>query len=216
MVSLLGGVIKQFGGRLRRTEANGKLRREVHAQIRKIFKDEPRSLTDELRHLADHYEALQAHERLIDRDLKRVASNNEVCRRFMEIPGVGPICALNFYAAVGDPHRFLRASDIGNYFGLTPRLYQSGLTSRMGRISKMGNKAVRALLVQAAIGFLHHGKTDSDLRAWALDVERRRGKIRSRVALARKLAVVMIAIWKNGERYDPHHKAMRIDGASPR
>lgn len=209
--NMIGRLVEQFGGRLRPTKAKGQLKRAVQAEIRRIFRDEPRPLTTELRHLVDIHEWLDAHQRDLDRDLMREALNNEVCRRFMEIPGIGPICALNFYAAVGDPHRFLRTSDIGSYFGLTPSLYQSGLTSRAGRISKMGSRTVRALLVQAAVGFLQFGKSDSDLRTWALKVEGRRGKFRARVALARKIAVVMIAMWKGGSRYEPDHSATRID-----
>jgi transposase len=209
--NMIGRLVEQFGGRLGRSKAEHQLRRNVQAEIKRLFRDEPRALTSELRYLVDQYERLEAHQGDIDRELRREASDNEVCRRFMEIPGVGPICALNFYAAVGDPHRFLRSSDIGSYFGLAPRLHQSGLTYRIGRISKMGNKAVRALLVHAAICFLHFGKSESDLRTWVLDVESRRGKFRSRVALARKLAVVMIAMWKNGTRYNPNHSLTRTD-----
>lgn len=212
--SMIGRLIEQFGGRLRPTKAKGQLRRFVQAEIRKIFRDEPRALTAELRYLVDLHERLEAHQRDIDRDLTREALNNEVCRRFMEMPGVGPICALNFYAAVGDPHRFLRTSEIGSYFGLTPSLHQSGLTSRVGRISKMGNRSVRALLVQAAVGFLQFGKSDSDLKSWAREVEGRRGKPRARVALARKIAVVMIAMWKGGSRYEPDHKTTRMSGST--
>lgn len=68
----------------------------------------------------------------------------------MKIPGVGPICALTFYATVGEPHRFARSETIGSYFGLAPTLRQSGQTSRIRRISKMGNKAARTLLVSAS------------------------------------------------------------------
>lgn len=168
-------------------------------------------MISELRHLVDHCERLDAYQREIDRDLALEARSKEVCSRFMEIPGVGPICALNFYAAVADPDRFSRTSDVGNYFGLIPRLYQSGLTSRMGHISKMGNKQVRALLVQAAIGYMHWQREDSDLRTWALAIESRRGKFCSRVALARKLAVVMTAMWKSGTGYHPTLKARHLN-----
>lgn len=201
-VNLIGRLIDQFGGRLRPSKTKGQLKRNIQAEVRRLFKNDPYHLTNELHYLADHYERLDAYQRDVDRELVRIAQSNPICRRLMEIPGVGPICALSFYAAVGDPHRFSRTSDIGNYFGLAPRLHQSGLTCRMGRISKMGNKAVRTLLVRAAIGFLHFGKADSDLRAWTLAIERRRGKFRSRVALARKLAIVMTAIWKSGSRYE--------------
>jgi transposase len=207
-VNLIGRLIDQFGGRLPASKTRGQLKRNIQAEARRLFKIDPYQLTNELRYLADHYERLDAYQREVDRDLGRIAQSNPICRRLMEIPGVGPICALNFYAAVGDPQRFARTSDVGNYFGLAPRLHQSGLTFRMGRISKMGSKAVRTLLVRAAIGFLHYGKVESELRTWAFAVEQRRGKFRSRVALARKLAVVMTAMWKNGSRYETHHTSI--------
>jgi transposase len=140
---------------------------------------------------------------MIDRELKHAAGENEVCRRLMEVPGVGPLCALTYYAAVDDPHRFSRTSDIGSYFGLAPRIHESGLTSRKSRISKMGSKSVRSLLVHAATVHLMYEKRDSALHDWTLRLEHRRGRRPSRVALARKLAVIMLAIWKSGGHFEP-------------
>ena len=206
---LLGRLFDQYGGRLSPSKARGGLQIAVQNSLKKVFKGAPPSLTSELRYLADHYDRLHEHQRVIDGELTKIATSNDVTKRFMEIPGVGPISALNFYVAVGDPVRFSRSADIGSYLGLTPRLHQSGLTHRMGRISKMGNAAVRASLVQAAVTFLHSSKADSDLRSWATEIESRRGKLRSRVALARKMAVVMLAMWKNGSHYESSHAAAR-------
>jgi transposase len=139
----------------------------------------------------------------IDEDLYRLAYANELCRRLMQIPGVGPICALTFCAAVSEPNRFQDSTAVGCYLGLTPRLHQSGLTSRMGRISKMGNAAARSLLVQASVHFMRASPKDVELHAWASRIELRRGRGKARVALARKLAVVMLAIWKSGQDYQP-------------
>jgi transposase len=121
----------------------------------------------------------------------------------MEIPGVGPICALTFYAAVGEPDRFRKNADIGCYFGLTPKLHQSGLVRRSGRISKMGNKEARTMLIAASTHFMRVN-SETRILAWAKQLELRRGRRKSRVALARKLASVMLAMWKKGERYCPH------------
>ena len=201
--SMLARQIELFGGRLRCGAERNVLRPAIDAEIRKIFGRTPNALVAQLRYLADHCGRLVAYQRTLDRELKRAAHDNEVCRRLMEIPGVGPLCALSFYAAVEDPHRFSRSADIGSYFGLAPRVHQSGLTSRGGRISKMGNRSVRCLLVHASGLFLRHCPPDATLRQWALRIEERRGRGRSRVALARKLAVVMLAIWKSGCRFDP-------------
>jgi transposase len=175
--NLLGRQIEQFGGRYQATHAQGELRRRVQAEIKRIFRDEPLSLTAELRYLLEHCERLQEHQRGIDRDLANYAANNDVCLRLMEIPGVGPLCALNFYAAIGDPHRFERTGDVGNYFGLTPRLHQSGLFHRMGRISKMGNRSMRTLLVQSALTFMRSvRKRPSELGHQYRSAERERAR----------------------------------------
>lgn len=207
ILNLIQRQVEQFGGRLPKTRVKGKLKQLLQTEIRKIFAVEPLTLTAELRFLLEHYERMERHLREVDLELTNAAKSNEVCCRLMEIPGVGPICALNFYAAVGDPHRFPCAADIGCYFGLTPRIHQSGLRCRTGRISRMGNTVVRSLLVQSAVCFMRCGKSDSDLRTWTLEVERRRGKSRARVALARKLAVLMLTVWRNGMRYEPLHSA---------
>ena len=135
--------------------------------------------------------------------MSKLANENETCRRFMEIPGVGPICALTFYAAVGEPNRFRRCTDVGSYLGLTPKTHQSGLISRPGRISKMGNKEARSLLVTASTQFMRLSDPGTAIHTWARAVELRRGRLKSRIALARKLATVMLAMWKTGEHYHP-------------
>jgi transposase len=179
------------------------LRGLVEAEIAKLFGKSVTPLTLELHRLLEHCEQLFAHQNTIDSDLKRVASENEVCRRFMQIPGVGPICALTFYSAVGEPDRFARLTDIGSYFGLTPRLHQSGLTERSGRISKMGNKAARTILVNSSLHFMKYSPADCELRNWASRIESRRGRGKAKVALARKLAIIMLAMWKTGDPYSP-------------
>jgi transposase len=202
-VNLLCRQLELYGGRVSGSTKGGLLREKVQAELTKLFGKTSSPLASELRHLLEHSERLQSYQHDIDRELTRLAFDIEVCRRFMEIPGVGPICSLTFYATVGEPHRFRRSADIGPYFGLTPLLHQSGLTTRLGRISKMGNRAMRALLVHASICFMKWSSIDSALRGWAMGIEQRRGRGPARVALARKLATVMLAMWKTGENYKP-------------
>lgn len=199
--SLLCRQLEHYGGRVSGEKSRGRLRMKAEAEIRKLFGRAPIPLVCELRQLLEQSEQLETCQQSVDRDLSRLALQLDPCRRFMEIPGVGPICALTFYAAVGEPHRFRRSADVGPYLGLTPRLHQSGLTARMGRISKMGNTATRALLVHAATSFMQWSGSDSALRNWGLRIEQRRSRGPARVALARKLAMIMLAMWKSGERY---------------
>lgn len=200
--NIIGRQLELYGGRLRSTK-RGQLRSGVEAETKRLFGKVSTPLTRELLHLADHCESLFAYQLSVDRELGQWASENEVCTRFMEIPGVGPLCALSFYSAIDDPFRFRRSSDVGSYFGLVPRIHQSGLTLRVGRISKMGNTAVRTSLVQASMIFMRYANPESRLRSWARAVEERRGRRIARVALARKLSTVMLAMWKNGEPYEP-------------
>jgi transposase len=201
--NLLCRQIELFGGRISGVTKGSKLRKQAEVEIKNLFGSVSTPLTFELHRLLAQTEQLQAHQQAIDRDLCRLALDNEVCRRFMEIPGVGPICALSFYAAIGEPHRFKRSADVGPYFGLTPRLHQSGMTKRLGRISKMGNRATRTLLVHASQIFMRWSRADSRLRAWTFGIEQRRARGQARVALARKLAIIMLAMWKSGEAYRP-------------
>jgi len=201
--SLLCRQLEQLGGRVRGPGKGKDLRVKVEQQLKELFGKAANPVAERFRPLLSQCETLSAWQEEIDRDLYRLAHENEHCCRLMQIPGVGPICALTFFAAVGEPDRFQKSAAIGCYLGLTPRLHQSGLTSRMGRISKMGNKAARSLLVQASIRFMRASRTDIELHAWASRIEQRRGRGRARIALARKLAVVMLAIWKSGQDYRP-------------
>ena len=131
------------------------------------------------------------------------------------IAGVGPVTAAAFLAAVGDVATFGSARDAGPYFGLVPRQDQSGQTDRQLRISKEGNEVVRRLLVTAANYIMGPFGKDCDLRRHGMRIAERGGKNakkRAKVAVARKLAVLMLAIWKSGESWNPLH---RVPAASP-
>lgn len=137
----------------------------------------------------------------MNRRLAHIADELDVCKRFMTIPGVGTICALSFYTAIADPHRFERNADVGPYLGLVPRISQSGGMMRSGRISRMGNTMTRTHLVSAAKAMLRLSNKDSDARRWALKILERSGRGKAQVALARKLATIMLAMWKSGEPF---------------
>ncbi len=116
----------------------------------------------------------------------------------MSVPGVGPLTALAFMTAVDDPERFAHSSTVGAYLGLTPRRYQSGEVDRAGRISKCGDGLARAYLFEAAHTLLTRVKRWSALKAWAARLARRVGAGKAKVALARKLAVILQRIWRDG------------------
>ena len=202
-VNLLCRQFEVYGGRIGPCPTAELLRAKAEAQIKILFKKGSQPLVDELRLLLKRCEELWGYQKQLDYQLKKDARENELCRRLMEIPGIGPICALTFFATVGEPHRFRKSADIGPYLGLTPRMFQSGLTQRVGRISKLGSRAMRTLLVHSSISFRTYSRRDSRLHLWALELEGRRGRGKARVALARKLATIMLAMWKSGLPYRP-------------
>jgi len=139
---------------------------------------------------------VEAFERL-DRLCIQLARRDPICRRLMTVPGVGVIVALTYVTAVDAPERFKRSRDVGAHFGLTPRRYSSGQIDYDGRISRCGDEMVRTALYQAAHVLMHHGRW-SALRSWAMRIAKRRSMKSAKVALARKLAVVMHRMWSDG------------------
>ena len=123
------------------------------------------------------------------------------CRRLMTVPGVGPLTALAFRATVDRPDRFRRSRDVGAHLGLTPRRYQSGETDVQGRISRCGDELARTALYEAAQSLLIRTTKWSALRAWGMQVAKRRGMARARVAVARKLAVILHRMWSDGSEF---------------
>jgi transposase len=138
--------------------------------------------------------------RLDDR-LKELARRSAVCWRLMSVPGVGPIVALAFMAAIEDVGRFARMRDIGVYLGLTPKRYQSGETDVGLGISHQGDAMARHYLYEAANVLLTTVRSPSALKSWGLKLVKRRGPKRARVAVARKLAAVLGRIWKDGTHF---------------
>ena len=130
-----------------------------------------------------------------DRKVLEIVRNDAVCRRLMTTPGVGPIVALSYRTAMDTPARFAKSRNVGAYFGLTPRRYQSGEVNRSGRISKVGDGSVRAVLYEAATVLLRRSARPSALKSWGMRVARRRGHKRAVVAVARKLAIVLHRMW---------------------
>ncbi|MCA1371921.1 IS110 family transposase [Bradyrhizobium sp. BRP14] len=137
----------------------------------------------------------------IDADIKKMARVSGACRRLMTIPGVGQLTALAFTAAVDDPERFRRSRDIGAYLGLVPRRHQSGEVDYIGSISKCGDRRMRTLLYEAANVMLTRYKGPLKLKDWALALARRSTMRKARIALARRLAIIMHAMLRHGTEF---------------
>ena len=138
---------------------------------------------------------------VLHRRLLAIVKDDEVCRRLMTVPGVGPVVALTYRATVDVPARFRTSKAVGAVFGLTPSKYQSGEINRTGAISKCGDEMMRVMLYEAAQVMLLRSTKWSWLKAWAMKIARHRGAKKAIVALARRLAVVMHRIWVNGTEF---------------
>jgi transposase len=138
----------------------------------------------------------------IDADIKKLARASNACRRLMTIPGVGHLTALAFSAA-DDPERFRRSRDLGPYLGLVPRRYQSGEVDYTGGISKCGDWRMRTLLYEAANVMLTRYKGPLKLKDWALAIAKRSTLRKARIALARRLAIIMHAMLRHGTEFKP-------------
>jgi transposase len=145
--------------------------------------------------------ALQAEFARLHRALLALVRADPVCRQLMSVPGVGAVVAITFRSGVDDPARFRRSRDIGPHFGLTPRKYQSGERDVTGSISKVGDRMVRTALYEAASVMLTRTMRMSPLKSWAMGVAKRRGTKKARVALARKLGVVLHRMWVDGTSF---------------
>lgn len=186
------GALRPFGLKVGRVGASGFAHR-----VRELVADRPR--------LAMCMEALLASREVLRQQLAalhgallRVVKNDELCVRFMGIPGVGPVTALAFKTTIDRPDRFRRSADVGAHLGLTPRQFQSGKTDRKGRIGKGGDSLTRTALFAAANVMLSRSTQWTALKHWGVTLAKRSSLKKAKVAVARKLAVIMHRMWRDG------------------
>jgi transposase len=137
----------------------------------------------------------------LDRKVMKLARYNVQARRFMKVPGIGPITALCYLATIDDPTRFKRSRSVGAYVGLTSRRYASGEIDWTGRISKCGDGMLRSYLFEAAGVLRTRVEKWSVLKAWGMRVAKRSGLGKAKVAVARKLAVILHRMWIDGTEF---------------
>lgn len=131
----------------------------------------------------------------LTKQIKQLARQDSLCRLLMTAPGVGPLVSSAYIATIDDPGRFARSDQVAAYLGLVPSVNQSGETEYRGRITKEGDALLRWLLVEAAHVLLTRSRVDCALRRWGKRIERRKGAAKAKVAVARKLAMVLHRMW---------------------
>lgn len=205
LASEVRGLFRVFGLRLpsRIDQAS------FDARVRPIIEADP-DLSQALLPLLDARAMLYSAYRELDRRVIRAASHDKMCMRFMAIPGVGPIAALTFRAAVDDPARFTSSRTVAAHFELMPRRYQCGEVDNPDRITKAGDRDVRSTLYAAANAMMMRSVASSETKSWGLRLMRRKGRRRAVVAVARKLAVVMHRMWADNTefRHNPSEAAL--------
>ena len=134
--------------------------------------------------------------------ITKLTNNNEITRKLMSVPGVGPATALSFAATVVNPKRFSDGKQLAGYLGLAPKVHQSGDTHFHGRITKQGDKSARWHLVESAHIILTRVKEDFPLRSWGLKLAEKKGFAKAKVAVARRLAIMLHAIWLNDSEFE--------------
>jgi len=189
------GLLKNLGLVIGRAKLN-----VFAVRAEELIKSRP-ELMAAVRPLLDARNAIEQQVDDLDRKVMRLARNNAQVRRFMTAPGVGPITALCFLATIDDPTRFERSRSVGAYTGLTTRRYASGETDWTGRISKCGDKLLRSYLYEAANVLLTRVAKWSTLKAWGIRLAKRSGLRKAKVAVARKLAVILHRMWIEGTEF---------------
>jgi transposase len=151
--------------------------------------------------MLEAWRELRAQIAVFDRWIRQAAKQDPACRLVMSVPGIGPVSGLSYVSTIEDPSRFRNSRAVGAHLGLTPRRYQSGEINRSGRISRCGDSLVRTMLYEAAIVIQTRVRRPNALKEWADAIAARSGTGKARVALARKLSVILHAIWRSGEPF---------------
>jgi transposase len=192
----LRGILRGFGLKVGKTTP-----KQFDARIRELVAGHPtlEVVGEEL--LGVHAALLRAFNGF-EKRVRAMARQDAKARLLMSTPGVGAIVALIFASAIDDPARFRSSKSVGAHFGMTPKKYQSGETDYSGRISKIGDTSVRTGLYEAAHVMLTRPVKGSALKSWAMRLAKRAGMQKAKVALARKLAVIMHRMLVDGKPFN--------------
>jgi len=172
------------------------------------FRNHVRRLLDEhvLRPIVEGllavHEQVEQQQAAFDKRGRKEAKADDTTRRLMSVPGAGVVTALSFRRTIDDPTRFRSAQTVGAYLGLTPRRKQSGEEDYNGRVAKLGDRLLRTYFFEAASVLLHRTQRWSTLKAWGVRLMMRVGAKKAKVAVARKIAVILHCIWTDSTSFE--------------
>ncbi|MEX2598599.1 MAG: IS110 family transposase [Dehalococcoidia bacterium] len=201
IVNTIRGLLRAQGIRLGKV-GNGAFEQAVQEVVRR----EVPGLEQAMESLLTLWKAAREEEKRLTKELEARSKVDEVTQRMQSVPGIGPMISVLYRATIDDPHRFRRGEDVADYLGLAPSISQSGETEYRGRITREGDNPLRWHLVEGAHVLLTKGK-DCALKRWGLALEKRKGSAKAKVAVARKLAVLLWRLWKEGESFQAFPKA---------
>ena len=170
-------------------------------QVKKVTAQEAPGILAALSGMLDAWVVTGERAEQIKKAMVKECKQDEISAYLESAPGVGPLISTAYRATIDDPHRFRRGDEVGDYLGLAPRVYQSGEVEYRGRITKQGDALLRSLLVEGAHVLLTKGK-DCALKRWGLSLEKRKGSAKAKVAVARKLAVLLWRLWKDEKMFE--------------
>jgi len=209
LINHIRGMVKPFGQRLPSCSAE---------RFAKLAPEVPAVLKEVLAPAFTGVATLSLQIRFCDEQIARLCQQQyRQSKLLQQVPGVGPITALMFVLTIGDPYRFSRNRSVGAYLGLVPRRSQTGQSDPELPITKAGNRYLRCLLVQCAHYIMGPFGPDSELRRFGERIAGRDGKSarkRARVAVARRLAVLLLSLWKTGQQYEPFHASPSTDSSA--
>jgi transposase len=194
LANQIRGVLKPFG--LVAGKGGG---RAFMDRVRSLVADGP--LQEVAEALLSAWQAVSSQVAVLSKRLIAIARQDAAVKRLMTAPGVGTLVALAYVSIIDAPERFANSSRVGAYVGLTPRRFQSGEEDYSGRISRCGDKLLRTYLFEAAGIILNRVSKWSALKAWGMRLAKRAGTRKATVAVARKLAVILHSMLRDGTEF---------------
>jgi transposase len=209
-INRVRGVLKSYGIKVPRMSTSC-----FHSKAAEYL---PSLLLPALLPILDEILSLQVRIKRLGDEIKKIALRYPQTERLTAIYGIGTIISLAYVLSMDDPKRFKRSRDVGPFFGLVPRTFQTGITNLQLSISRSGNPFIRRSAIQAAQCVLRENSPDCDLKRYGKKIEERGGKYpkkRAVVAVARKLVVLMHQLLVDPTPYDPWYSLKRAGGTPP-
>ena len=198
ITNTIRGLLKSYGIRIKKNEQIS-----FPEAIQNAIGGLTEYVKNAIESLLSTFKTLQIETTRLDKEVNKLIKTDNVVQKFCDIPGIGPITALRFRAEIDDPKRFKNARACAANLGLTPKETSSGDITKLGRISKQGCSELRQLLTECGQSVLTTTKKWNKLKVWGTKIMNKKGLKKAKVAVARKLAVILYSMWVTGTGFIP-------------